>query len=130
MDLLDSGCYAFFSVFKVEGGIPLGAGADFDSTVVSVFLLKFQDQFDGVPLHLAFGEDDFGNLFDFLIGVAIWAGVKLIVLLNFLGTRVCKFRGISVRIDYDKVWSGVGIEGELLSIPIHLCRLFIIGQAI
>ncbi len=71
MDLLNPGGYGLFGVFKVEGGVPFRTDPDFDSSVFFVLLLKFQDQVDGVALHLGFGEYYLRYFFDFLIGIAV-----------------------------------------------------------
>jgi hypothetical protein len=69
VDLLYPGGDAFFSVFKVEGWVPLGASSYLNSTKLFVLLLEFQDQVDRITQHLAFGEYNLGNFFDFLIGI-------------------------------------------------------------
>ena len=85
VDLLDPGGNAFFSVFKVKGRVPLRTGLDFYGTVISVLFLKFQDQFDGVSLHLGLGECYLWNFFDFLVGFVFSMRGNLIILFDFFG---------------------------------------------
>lgn len=119
MDLLYPGRYGLFGVFKVEGGIPFSTGADLDSSVFSVFLLKFQDQVHRVALHLALGEYHLRNLLDFFIGVALGKRGQLIVLFNFLRGRPGSLGLISLRINYDHMLFLVGVEKGLLSVSAH-----------
>lgn len=119
MDLLYSCCDTFFSVFKVEGGIPLRTSTDFDCPIVLVLLLKFQDQVDRIALHLGFGERDLRNLFDFLIGIAFGMRGNLIIFFNFLGYSADKLGLISVRINHNHLLFLIGIQEGFLSISLH-----------
>lgn len=56
VDFLNSCGYPLFSIFKIESGVPLGTCPDFNSPVILVLLLKFQDQVEGVAFHLGFGK--------------------------------------------------------------------------
>lgn len=69
MNLLYSGRYSLLCVFKSAGGVPLGAGLDFNSTEFLVLLLEFQDYLKRIAHHLAFAKNNFRNLSDLLIGV-------------------------------------------------------------
>lgn len=71
MDFLNSGSYFFLGVFETVGRLPLRAGSDFDSSEVSVFLLEFQDQQDGVSLHVLLAKLDLGNRRYFFIGILV-----------------------------------------------------------
>lgn len=69
MDFLDSSGDRFFGVFKVEAGVPLNRRPDFNSPVLSVLLLQFQDYLDRITIHLLFGQHYLRNLSYFLIGI-------------------------------------------------------------
>jgi len=71
VNFLNSGGYSFFRVFKVEWGLPLVTGNDFNSTELLVFMLKFRHQFNGITCHLFFGESNFRNFFYFLIEILL-----------------------------------------------------------
>ena len=119
MDLLYPRSYWLFSVLKVERGVPFSTGTDLDSSIFSVFLLKFQDQVHRVTLHLALGQCYLRNFFDFLIGIALGRRRQLIVLFNFLTGRPGSLCLISVRINYDHMLFLIGINKGLLSVSTH-----------
>lgn len=72
VNFLNSGSDCFLSVLKTEGRLPFGAGPDFHSSVVFVFLLEFQDQFNRISLHIFLTELDLRYFWYFFIGVSVW----------------------------------------------------------
>jgi hypothetical protein len=103
MDFLDPSRDAFFRIFEIEGGVPFGTGSDFNSSVIPVLLLEFQDQFNGITLHLAFGENNLWNLFDSLIGIAFLVALQPFVILYFLAEAPALLELIRLGIDHDRI---------------------------
>lgn len=129
MNFLDSSGDGFLGVFKVEAWVPLNRRPDFNSPVLSVLLLKFQDYLDRITIHLLFGQHYLRNLPYFLIGIEL--PLSSLSVLQFLTGRPRIFnllrRGIN---DYDWLL-GFRVKVGLFSIPKHpFPILFIIWKAI
>lgn len=102
MDFLDSSGDRFFGVFKVEAGVPLNRRPDFNSPVLSVLLLQFQDYLDRITIHLLFGQHYLRNLSYFLIGIHL--SLRSLHGLQFLAGRPWIFNLLSRGVkNYDRL---------------------------
>lgn len=71
VNFLNSGRNSFLSVFKTKGRLPFVTGPDFYSSVVLVFLLEFQDQLNGISLHIILTKLYLRYFWYFFIGVVV-----------------------------------------------------------